>query len=96
MYANIITVMEANAIIHPITRVSQEYRQLITGDKKITWKRSFANESGQLDQGIRTIKDTNTLFLIPKHEVIFTTKKSRYEKLYATSNRIKLKHIAPG
>ena len=41
--ANVITAMEANAVIHPITGVPQEYRHLITRDKKVTRKRSFDN-----------------------------------------------------
>ena len=28
---NFITAMEANAVVHPVTRVSQEYRHFITG-----------------------------------------------------------------
>ena len=73
--------MEANSVFRPITSVYQEYRHLITGDKKVNWKRSVANELGQLDQGIRTIKGTNTMFFIPKHEVPFTTKKCIYGKI---------------
>ena len=59
--------MEDNAVVHPVPRVSQEYRHLITGDEKVTWKRFFANELGQLAQGSRTIKGANTVFFIPKH-----------------------------
>ena len=75
MAANFITSMEDNAVVHLVNGVSQEYRYLITGDNKFTWKRYFANELGQLAPGIRTIKGINTVFFIPKHEVTSTTKK---------------------
>ena len=73
--------MEANAVVHPVTGVSQEYRHLITGDGKFTWKRYLANELGLLAQVIRTIKGTNTLFFIPHHELTLTTNKVAYEKI---------------
>ena len=79
--ANIITYMEANDVIHPITWLSQEYRHLITGEDKFIWKRSFTNRLGHLTQVIRGIKVTNTVFFISNHEVPFTTKKSHVEKL---------------
>ena len=96
MAANVITAMEANFVIHLATGVSQEYRQLITKYERFTWKISLDNELEQLAQCSRTIKGTNTVLFIPKHEVPFTTKKSHMEKLCLTSNQIKLKHIAPG
>ena len=42
------------------------------------WKRSFANELGQLAQGIRQIKGTNTIHFIPKVEVPFGDKVVTY------------------
>ena len=62
-------VREANAVTHQIYGVSQEYRHLIKGlDRKI-WEISFANELGQLSQGIITVKGTNTVIFIPKTQV---------------------------
>ena len=78
LYSNIITAMEANAVVH--LGVSQEYRHLITRDKRITWKISFINKLGHLDQEIRDIKGTNTIVFISNHEVPFTTKKVTYGK----------------
>ena len=42
--------------------------------------RYFANELGQLYQSIRTVKGTNTVIFIPKHEVPFKTKIFTYGK----------------
>ena len=81
MASNVITAMKDNAIVHPISVLSLEYRHPITGNEKFTWRRYFANELGQLSQGIRTIKGTNTVFFIPKHKVPFTTKKVTYGKI---------------
>ena len=38
-------------------------------DDRIVWERSFSNESGQLAQGVRDIKGTNTIFFVPKSKV---------------------------
>ena len=46
--------------------MDQEYRHLIKGPERKIWERSFANELGQLAQGIRGVKGTNTVMLIPK------------------------------
>ena len=93
---NVITSMEANSRVHLVTGLCQEYRNLITGDEKVTWKGYFSNELGKLAQGIRTTKSTNAVFFIPNHKVPFITKTLHMEKIYVTSNQIKLKHIAPG
>ena len=58
--------MESNSVIHPITGVPQEYRHLCKGYDQKIWKRSFANELGQLTQGITNIKGTDTINFIPK------------------------------
>ena len=62
-------VWQTNSVIHPVTGASQEYRQLIRGPDKDIWMLSFANELGQLAQGIRDIKGTNTIVFITKAEV---------------------------
>ena len=49
--------------------MAQEYRHLIKGPERKIWERSFTNELGQLDQGIREVKGTNTVMLIPKYKV---------------------------
>ena len=52
---------------------------MVTGlDRKI-WETSFANEMGQLAQGIRTVKGTNKVIFIPKTQVT-KDKKSLMEK----------------
>ena len=58
--------MEENSVIHPDTGVAQEYRHLLKGPDKNLLIRSFANEIGQLAQGIREIKGTNTIVFIKK------------------------------
>ena len=52
---------EANAVTHQISGVDQEYRRLIKSPERKMWERSFATELGQLDQGIRMVKGTNTV-----------------------------------
>ena len=77
---NLIQMMEANSVIHTITGVPQEYRHCKVSDHKI-WKRSFANELGQLAQGIRNIKGTDTIHFIPKSKVPFGEKTATYGKI---------------
>ena len=60
---------EANEVTHQISGVEQEYRYIIKGPDKKIWERSFSNELGQLAQGIRMIKETNTVIFIPKSQV---------------------------
>ena len=55
---NLIQMMEANSVIHPITGVPQEYRHLCKGCDHKIWKRSVANKLGKLAQGIRNTKGT--------------------------------------
>ena len=71
---------EDNSVIHPITIVPQEYRYICKGSDHKIWKRSFANELGQLDQGIRNIKGTDTIHFIPKSNVPFGEKIVTYGK----------------
>ena len=59
-------VNEANAGNHQISGISQKYRHMVKGSDRKIWERSFANELGQLSQGIRTVKGTNAVILIPK------------------------------
>ena len=60
---------EANSVNHQISGVAQEYRHLIKGTEGNFWERSFANELGQLAQGIREVKRKNTVMFIPKSKV---------------------------
>ena len=60
---------EANSVAHQISGVAQEYRNLIKGPEMKIWEISFANELGQLDQGIREVKGKNTVMFIPKSQV---------------------------
>ena len=63
------TPREANSVTHQISGVDQEYRHLIKGPERKIWERSFANELGQLAQGIREVKGTNTVMFILKSKV---------------------------
>ena len=63
------TPREANSVTHHISGVDQEYRHLIKGPERKMWERSFANKLGQLAQGIREVKGTNTVIFIPKSKV---------------------------
>ena len=45
---------QANVVIDPITGASLEYRHLIKGPTKAIWENLFANEIGQLAQGVGT------------------------------------------
>ena len=56
--AQVQTTREANSVTHQISGVAQEYRHLIKGPERKIWERSFANELGQLAQGIREVKGT--------------------------------------
>ena len=60
---------KANSVTHQIYGVAQEYRQFIKVPEKKIWEISFANDLGQLDQGIREVKGTNTVMFIPKYKV---------------------------
>ena len=73
--------MEANYVIHPITGVTQEYRHLCKVPDHKIWKKSFANELGQIAQGIRNIKGTDTIHFIPKSKVPFGEKTVTYGKI---------------
>ena len=63
------TTRKANSVTHQISVVAQEYRYLIKVPERKIWERYFANELGQLSQGIREVKRTNTVMLIPKSKV---------------------------
>ena len=59
-----------NAVTHPVTGAQCEYRYLsngqVPGQCSIVWIRSFANELGRLDQGVRhRISGTTTIDFIP-------------------------------
>ena len=73
--------MEANSVIHPINGVPQEYRHLCKGSDHKIWKISFANELGQLAQGISNIKGTDTIHFIPKSKITFGDKTVTYGKI---------------
>ena len=79
--ANIVTVMEANSVIHPNIGQSQEYRRLIKEADKVIWEKSFANKLGWLSQGVgQRAKGTNTKNT-PETEVPFDTHKITYGKI---------------
>jgi hypothetical protein len=61
----------ANAVMHPITGVAMEYRQLITDPlTKEAWQLSAANEFGRLAQGVGgRIKGTDTIKFIRADEL---------------------------
>ena len=48
--------------------MAQEYRNLIKGSERKIWERSFANELGQLAQGIIEVKGINTVMFTPKYK----------------------------
>ena len=73
--------MEGKSVIHPITGVSQEYRHICKGPYHKIWKRFFPNELGQLAQGIRNIKGTETIHFILKSKVPFDEKIVTYGKI---------------
>ena len=55
------------AVIDEDTGKALEYRDLIKKDKyRDIWSTSLANEIGRLAQGIRNVKGTNTIIVIPK------------------------------
>ena len=85
--------MEANSVIHPITGVPQEYRHLCKGPDHKIWKRSFANELGQLAQGIRNIKGTDTIHFIPKSKVPFGEKTVTYVNVVCNIKPDKEEHF---
>ena len=62
---------QANDVIEPTTGVSLEYRHIVKGPTKAIWGNSFANEIGQLAQGVgtRMPSGTNTILSIPKDKV---------------------------
>ena len=49
--------------------VAQEYKHLIKGPERKIWEILFENNMGQLAQGIRGVKGTNTVMFIPKYQV---------------------------
>ena len=59
---------QANVVINTTTGASLEYRHIVKGPTKAIWENSFANEIGQLPQGVGTSmpSGTNTTFFIPK------------------------------
>ena len=71
---NLIQMIEANSDIHPITGDPQEYRHICKFYGHKIWKRSFSNELGQLAQGIKNIKGTDTIHYIPKSKFPFGEK----------------------
>ena len=58
---------EANAVSYQIYGVPQEYRHMIKHPNRKIWQRLFANELGQLAQGIKMVKGANTFIFIPKN-----------------------------
>ena len=71
---------DANSVTHRISVVAQKYRHLIKGPGRKIWERSFANELGQLAQGIREVKGKNKLMFVPKSKVP-KDKKATYGKI---------------
>jgi hypothetical protein len=61
----------ANAVLHPITGKSMEYRKLITDPiTKKDWLLSAANEFGRLMQGVGgRVQGTNTMFFINRSDI---------------------------
>jgi hypothetical protein len=61
----------AYAIIDPDTGASLEYQHLVSNKKsRALWQRSFANELGQLAQGVGDrIKGTETIFFMPYSQI---------------------------
>jgi hypothetical protein len=60
----------AYAVTDVTTGQQLEYRQLIQQpDLKPIWERAFANELGQLAQGVRDIKRTHTIMFIPPSDI---------------------------
>ena len=84
--------MEANSVIHPITGVPQEYRHICKGPDHKIWKRSFANEPGQLAQEIRNIKGTDTIHFIPQSKVPFGEKTVDYGEIVCNTEPDKEEH----
>jgi hypothetical protein len=80
---------QANSVIDQITGQSYEYRHLVTG--KVTghttevWTQSFANELGQLANGVgtRIPEGTNTIFFIKRNQVP-TDRKVTYGRIVCT------------
>ena len=58
-----------NSATNKISGVDQEYRHLIKGPERKIWEISFANELGQLSQGIREVRGKNTIMFILKYKV---------------------------
>ena len=67
--AQFLHVRQANTVTHQVSGVAQEYRHLVKGPDRNIWEQSFANELGQLSQGIITVKGTSTVIFIPKTQV---------------------------
>eukprot|EP00957_Ditylum_brightwellii_P158150 12037686-Ditylum_brightwellii.AAC.1 len=61
----------ANAIVDEETGRAMEYRDLIKNPKYMDdWKHSFANEIGQLAQGLkRDINGTDTILFVRHDEI---------------------------
>jgi hypothetical protein len=80
---------QANSVIDQISGQSYEYRHLVTG--KVTghttevWTQSFANELGQLANGVgtRIPEGTNTIFFIKRNQVP-TDRKVTYGRIVCT------------
>ena len=63
------TPREANSVTHQVSGMAQGYSHLIKVTERKIWEISFANELGQLSQGIREVKRTNTVMFIPKSKI---------------------------
>ena len=60
----------ALSVIDEDTGQPLEYKDLMKSKKyKNVWAKSYANELGRLNQGIRNIPGTNTMFFINKSEI---------------------------
>ena len=78
---------EAKAVTHKISGVAQEYRHLIKGPGMKIWGKSFANELGQLAQGIGGIEGKNTVILLSKLKSLLHHKRCRLLNLQGWTRR---------
>ena len=67
--AQLLQIRESNVVTHQIPGVAQEYIHLFKVPDRNFWEQSFENELGQLAQGIRTVRNTNTVIFISKTEL---------------------------
>jgi hypothetical protein len=76
---------QANSVMHPVTGVAMEYRQLIKDPlTKEAWLLSSANEFGRLAQGVGgRITGTDTIQFVP-HSALPAGKRATYPRFVCT------------